>query len=85
MARALIFVTNTGFGENGEMIISGQTLVEGGDQHVPFAATPAWGSSPAAVNQAIEDAAVAAAQEYSQPAIGSGTNDRITLAAAKAL
>lgn len=84
MARILIFVTNTTADPGGDMVISGQATVEGDDAPIGFEARPVWGSTVSQINQAIEDAAVAAAVADGHT-IGSGTNDRITLAAAKAL
>lgn len=85
MARILIFVTDTPDGDAGSVQrISGQARVSDSPNVVSWSADVNWNSTPTQINQAIEDAAVAAATDAGH-SITAGTNDRITLAAAKAL
>lgn len=85
MARILIFVTDTPDGDGGAVqCITGQARVSGSPTPVSWSASIPWNSTPTQMNQAIEDAAVAAAVAAGY-SVTAGTNDRITLAAAKAL
>lgn len=86
MARALIFVGSIAQADDGTPVISGEARAEGGESTVAISwhAEIPWGSTPAQINQAIEDAAVAACAAAGLN-ITNNANDRITLAAAKAL
>lgn len=85
MARILIFVTDTPDGDTGTVQrITGQARVEGASASVAWSADVDWGSTPAQINAAVESAAIGAATDAGHT-ISNGTNDRITLAAAKAL
>lgn len=83
--RALIFVTDTPDGDGGTVMrITGQVRVQGALSPIPWSADMPWGSTVTQINQAVEDAAVLAAADAGFT-VTAGTNDRITLAAAKAL